>query len=89
MRKKERRGPGIATVTDSGGPTLASADDEGSEGVDPRTIGAKDEAIGRTAARRAIALKKGLANSRGDNAAKRSVQAFKMASPVRFMAKTT
>jgi hypothetical protein len=89
MRKKERRGPGIATVTDWGGPTLASADGEGSDGVEPRTIGARDKAIGRTAARRAMILKKGFANGLGDNVVKRSVQAFKMASPVRFMVKTT
>jgi len=30
-----------------------------------------------------------LPNSRGDSGVKRSVQAFKIASPVRFIAKTT
>jgi len=93
MRKKERSGPGIATVVDSRVPTLASADGEalegGSEGVEPRTSGADDVAIVRTAARRAMVLKKGFANGLGDKTVERSVQGFKIASPVRFMDKTT
>jgi len=87
MRKKERSGPGIATVIDSGGPTLASSDDEG---VEPRTIGAKHEPIAKTAkVRGAASPKDRLPNSLGDSGVKRSVQAFKIASPVRFIVKTT
>ena len=90
MRKKERSGPGIATVTDSGGPTLASSDDKPLEGVEARTIGAKHEPIAKTATVRGAARRKNrLPNSRGDSGVKRSVQAFKIASPVRFIAKTT
>jgi len=93
MRRKERSGPGIATVVDSRVPTLASEDGEGlgegSEGVEPRTSGADDVAIVRTAARRAMVLKKGFANGLGDKTVERSVQGFKIASPVRFMVKTT
>jgi hypothetical protein len=93
MRRKERSGPGITTVVDSRVPTLASEDgealEEESEGVEPRTNGADDVAIIRKAARRAMLLKKGFANGLGDKTVERSVQGFKIASPVRFMDKTT
>jgi hypothetical protein len=89
MRKKERSGPGIATVVESGGPTLASADDGGAGGVVPRRIGMKVEPIRRRAARSARVRKNGFVNGLGDNGVKRSVQAFKIASPVRFLVKTT
>jgi hypothetical protein len=95
MRRKERSGPGIATVVESRAPTLASEDGEalvgGSEGVEPRTSGANDVVIIIIikAARRAMVPKNGFANGLGDKTVERSVQGLKIASPVRFMDKTT
>lgn len=87
MRKKERSGPGIATVVDSEGATLASPADRGSEGVAAGTIGARDESIRRTAAMRAMVrnkgFAKGFAKSFADKDVKRSVQALKIASPTK------
>jgi len=48
-----------------------------------------DVVIISKAAKRAMVLKNGFANGLGDKTVERSVQGLKIASPVRFMDKTT
>jgi hypothetical protein len=79
----------MATVVKSGAPTLASGEDEALEEVAPRRISVKHEPTGMRAAMSAMLRTRGFANSLGDSGVKRSVQAFKIASPVRFLVKTT
>jgi len=82
MRRKERSGPGIATVVESRVPTLASEDgealEEGSEGVERERVG-NDCRNNKKAARRAMVLKNGFANGLSDKTVERSVQSLKIA----------
>src|SRR6266404_8850875 len=83
MRKKGRNGPGIATLVDSGDPTLASSKDKGSERAVPRTAGAKHEPTERVAARMAARRKRDLEHLSACKSVRRSVRAFKISSPKR------
>jgi hypothetical protein len=81
MRKNERRGPGIETVTDSGGPTLASPEDAAWEGGAPHTKEAILDSPARMTARRVAIRNRGFASGLASNVGKRSVQGIKIASP--------
>ena len=78
MRKKERSGPGIATVGPSGEATLGSSDDEG---LEARTNGERDETRRRTEPVAARNRNQDLAQSFADTGVKRSEQDFKISSP--------
>jgi hypothetical protein len=79
MRKKERSGPGIATSADSGELTSVYSAERGPGGVVPRAPEAKQELIQRVAAK----IVGSLAHRFDIKSVKRSVQAFKIASPKR------
>ncbi len=80
MRKKERNGPGIATLADSGDPTLASSDDKESVGAVPPTAEGKHETTERVPAKKAARWKRDLVHRFAGESVKRSVRRFKISS---------
>jgi hypothetical protein len=76
MRKKERKGPGIATVVDSLDPISVFSADEESEGVAPRGAAPKLEPTQKTAARRTAGHTKELVNRFIGKSIKRKVRAL-------------